>query len=197
MGYGTNGLTFNTLRAANIKRLPLFKDAKGRIAHSKEDGSDWSHAEWLQAVIGELGEYANLRKKVLRGDMTFEEALPALTDELADVIIYMDILAMQLGVDLGEAIMEKWNKTSKKVGVPLYIDAEDWHYTRSPNDRSVDELDLSVRIANCLYKAGITTIGVLRSRNDDELKAIGFTAKMLKQIADELRAWEKSNPIHG
>jgi hypothetical protein len=41
-----------------MKRLPLFKDAKGRPAHTKEDGSDWSHAEWLQAVVGELGEYA-------------------------------------------------------------------------------------------------------------------------------------------
>lgn len=128
MGYMTNGLTFNTLRQANIKRLPLFKNAKGEPAHSKPDGSDWSHAEWLQALTGELGEYANLRKKVLRGDLTMKEALPALADELADVAIYLDILAFQLGIDLGESVMSKWNRTSEKVGVPLYIDAEDWHY---------------------------------------------------------------------
>jgi len=130
MGYGTDGLTFNTLRAANLKRLPLFKDAKGRVAHSKPDGSDWSPASWLQAVVGELGEYANLRKKVERGDMTLKEARPMLAKELADVVIYLDILAYQLGVDLGEAVMSKWNETSEKVGAPLYIDAEDWHYTR-------------------------------------------------------------------
>ena len=131
MSYMTNGLTFNTLRAANMKRLPLFKNAKGRKCHSKKDGSDWMPSQWLQAVVGELGEYANLRKKVERGDMTIEEARPMLADELADVVIYLDILAAQLGVNLGEAVMDKWNRTSKKVGAPIYIDAEDWHYTES------------------------------------------------------------------
>lgn len=130
MGYGTNGLTFNTLRSANMKRVPLFKNAKGETAHSKADGSDWPPSSWLQAVVGELGEYANLRKKVERGDLTPEEAKPMLADELADVVIYLDILAAQLGIDLGEAVMKKWNKTSEKVGVPMYIDAEDWHYTK-------------------------------------------------------------------
>ena len=131
MGYMTDGLTFNTLRKANLKRLPMFKDAKGRTCHSKEDGSDWPPALWLQAVVGELGEYANLRKKVERGDMTMDEARPLLADELADVVIYLDILAHQLGVDLGNAVMEKWNRTSDKVGAPLYIDAEDWHYKKT------------------------------------------------------------------
>lgn len=60
--------TFRTLRAANIKRLPLFKDAHGRTCHAPTDdpktaGFDWTPAQWLQAVVGELGEYANLRKK--------------------------------------------------------------------------------------------------------------------------------------
>ena len=129
MGYRTDGLTFRTLRNANVKRLPLFKNAKGEAAHSEPDGSDWSIAEWLQAVVGELGEFANLHKKVRRGDKTMAEAKQALADELADVAIYLDILAFRLGIDLGEAIMKKWNETSRKVGAPLYIDAEDWHYT--------------------------------------------------------------------
>ena len=130
MGYGTDGLTFRTLRAANLQRLPLFKDAKGRTCHGEKDGPDWSPAQWLQAVVGELGEYANLRKKCERGDLTPEEAKPMLADELADVVIYLDILAAQLGIDLGEAVMHKWNKTSEKVGAPIRIDAEDWHYTK-------------------------------------------------------------------
>jgi NTP pyrophosphatase (non-canonical NTP hydrolase) len=130
MGYGTDGLTFRTLRDANLQRLPLFKDAKGRTCHGEKDGSDWSPAQWLQAVVGELGEYANLRKKCERGDLTPEEAKPMLADELADVVIYLDILAAQLGIDLGNAVMHKWNKTSEKVGAPLRIDAEDWHYTK-------------------------------------------------------------------
>lgn len=128
MGNGTDGLTFNTLRRANEARLPVFRDDKQNICHSEKDGSDWSPAQWLQAVVGELGEYANLRKKVERGDYTIEEAKPMLADELADVVIYLDILAKQLDIDLGQAVIEKWNKTSKKVNANMFIDAEDWHY---------------------------------------------------------------------
>lgn len=71
-------LTFDALRGSNVRRLPEFKDRHGRVAHFRPDGSDWSDAEWLQAIVGELGEYANLRKKVTRGDLTMAEALPAL-----------------------------------------------------------------------------------------------------------------------
>lgn len=140
MGYMTDGLTFNTLRRGNLARLPLFKNRKGEPAHTKPDGSDWSHAEWLGAVLGELGEYANLKKKVQRGDLSMAEALPMLGDELADVIVYLDLLAAQLGIDLGEVVMSKWNRTSARIGVPLYIDAEDYHYSdgrAGPTSRSV------------------------------------------------------------
>jgi NTP pyrophosphatase (non-canonical NTP hydrolase) len=134
MGYGTNGLTFRTLRNGNLIRLPLFKRADGKPAHMKVDGSDWSPASWLQAIIGELGEYANLRKKVERGDFTLAKAKKKLASELADVVIYLDILASQLDIDLGEAVMETWNAKAEQLAIPMRIDAEDWHWTRPPND---------------------------------------------------------------
>lgn len=130
MGYGADGLTFRTLRDGNVRRLPLFKTKDGKQAHAKPDGSDWPPASWLQAVIGELGEYANLRKKVERGDYTLEQALPALSQELADVVIYLDLLAFRLGIDLGEAVMKTWNNKSKALKIPIILDAEDWHHTR-------------------------------------------------------------------
>ena len=108
-------LDFQTLRDANIARLPEFKNPKGEPAHSKPDGSDWSPADWLMAVTGELGEFANLLKKVRRNDMTLDEARPALAKELADVQTYLDILAFQIGVDLGAATVSKWNEVSKRV----------------------------------------------------------------------------------
>lgn len=114
-------LSFQRLRAANVLRLGQFKNAKGEPAHSEADGSDWSDAQWLQAVVGELGEYANLKKKVERGDLEFEDALEDLGDELADVVIYLDILAFRLGVDLGEAVRRKFNKTSEKVGASAFL----------------------------------------------------------------------------
>jgi NTP pyrophosphatase (non-canonical NTP hydrolase) len=130
MGYGTDGLTFNSLRGANIARLPQFKTAKGRRAHSKDDGSDWSPGEWICAVTGELGALANLIKKVKRGDLTMDEARKSIAKEIADVIIYLDILALQCGVNMGEATMDKFNEVSRRVESTVRIDADGWHHSR-------------------------------------------------------------------
>ena|ERR1700722_18432773 len=110
------GLTFDQLRAANIDRLPQFKNRKGLPAHSMPDGSDWSPAQWLQAVVGELGEYANIRKKFERGDITEVEFSALAADELADVQTYLDILCFRIGVDLGKATVHKFNEISVRVG---------------------------------------------------------------------------------
>lgn len=127
MGYGTDGLTFNTLRGGNLARLPEFRNAKGAPAHTESDGSDWTPAQWLQAVVGELGEYANLRKKYERGDLSWEKAQPLLADELADVVIYLDLLAFQLNINLGKAVIDKWNRTSQRVGSNIRLAPDDWH----------------------------------------------------------------------
>lgn len=128
MGYMTDGLTFNVLREANKRRMPQFKNAKGEPAHEKEDGSDWSLNDWLTAVTGELGEAANVLKKVRRGDFTLNQAMPELADELADVATYLDILANQCGIDLGKAIIEKFNRVSGKVDSNIFIRADGSDY---------------------------------------------------------------------
>lgn len=142
MGYGTDGITFNTLRGANLARLPTFRNKHGELAHSQADGSDWSPAQWLQAVIGELGEYANERKKFERGDLTLEEFRVRAAKELADVQTYLDILALRClddgmpdanGINLGEATRLKFNEVSQRVGSPVYIGEDgDWHYRVEP-----------------------------------------------------------------
>ena len=82
MGYGTNGLTFNTLRGGNVARLP----------HPKyKECETWSNSQWFQAIVGEIGEYANLMKKVERGDIALNEARKKIGKELADAICYIDI----------------------------------------------------------------------------------------------------------
>ena len=131
MGYMTDGLTFNTLRDANEARLPTFKNKHGLPAHSEPDGSDWSPAQWLQAMVGELGEYANFRKKFERGDITEAEFQEAAAKELADVHIYLDLLAFRLGIDLGRATLEKFNEVSLRVHSPVHIrdDGSDWFTT--------------------------------------------------------------------
>lgn len=125
-------LNFETLREANKARLPEFKNAKGDPAHEKEDGSDWTLGEWMNAVTGELGEAANIIKKVRRGDMTLEEARPLLANEFADIVTYLDITAMQAGIDLGHATIEKFNAVSVRVGSEVRIGLDSWYYETEP-----------------------------------------------------------------
>lgn len=114
-------LCLSALRFANIARLPQFKNRRGEPAHSEPDGSDWSLAHWCNAVTGELGELANLIKKIERGDFTLEDVRQEVADELADVQIYLDILAFRCGVDLAEATVSKFNRTSERVGSDVRI----------------------------------------------------------------------------
>jgi NTP pyrophosphatase (non-canonical NTP hydrolase) len=126
-----NGLSFKTLREANKRRLPQFKDAQGRTAHALPDGSDWSPAEWGQAVLGEMGELANLEKKIKRGDFDMDnpEVAHAVQNEVArefaDIVTYLDIYAMQRGVDLGEATRMKFNEVSRRVKASVFIAMHD------------------------------------------------------------------------
>lgn len=114
-------LTFAQLRAANLARLPEFRNAQGEPAHSRPDGFDWSLSQWSNAVCGELGEAANLIKKIERGDFRLELARDALAEELADVQTYLDLLAHRAGVDLAAATIAKWNKVSIRVGCALRL----------------------------------------------------------------------------
>ena len=113
-------LNFDTLRNQNIARLAQFKNRKGKVCHN-EDGSDWCLGQWSNATLGELGEAANIIKKIERGDMTLDEGRQALADELADVQTYLDILAFRAGVDLGAATMKKWDEISERIGCPLRL----------------------------------------------------------------------------
>lgn len=142
MGYLTNGLTFDTLRQANKARLPTFRNAKGEKAHTTDDGSDWSPAQWLQALVGEVGEFANLRKKYERGDITPEQYAIEAAKELADIQIYLDILARRCldtsdlvhptGIDLGHATIKKFNEVSKRVKSHIMIRDDGSDYCFDP-----------------------------------------------------------------
>lgn len=122
-----NQMKFADLRQANLLRLPQFKNALGEPAHSEPDGSDWSPADWMVAVVGELGEAANLMKKLRRGDFgpvgepMHDKIMVELRKEFADVLTYMDIMAAQFGVDLGQAVMDKFNEVSVRVGSDVRI----------------------------------------------------------------------------
>jgi NTP pyrophosphatase (non-canonical NTP hydrolase) len=124
-------VTFSMLRDANIKRLPQFKNKKGELAHPNPDGSDWTPLEWVGAAAGELGELANIVKKVRRGDISPDDIIEDkgrritvrewIAKEAADVVCYLDILAYQFDLDLGEAVRRKFNEVSHDIGVDVFI----------------------------------------------------------------------------
>lgn len=114
-------LTFDALREANTKRLPHFRNRRGLLAHREPDGSDWALSAWSNALCGELGEAANIIKKIEREDMTLSEAREDLANELADVQTYLDLLAFCAGIDLGEATIRKWNMVSDRVSCAIKL----------------------------------------------------------------------------
>jgi len=100
-------LTFKQLRAANTDRL-------WGIHHDDK----WSPNDWAVATAGELGEALNKLKKLRRG-----ENIPGreVAEELADTVIYLDLLAASLGIDLEDAVRLKFNKVSERYGVKVRL----------------------------------------------------------------------------
>ena len=101
-------LSFDKLRSANIDRLLSSKYAKCE--------SDWQTAHWVQAMLGEFGELANILKKVDRGDFPISSVKQKIKDELGDIQTYLDILAYKLDINLGDATAYKFNIVSKRIG---------------------------------------------------------------------------------
>jgi len=85
--------------------------------------SSWSLSDWMTATAGELGEAANIIKKLNRvrdgipgNAETPEQLRHQLAQELADVAIYLDLMVQAAGFDLDEIREAKFAKTSKKIG---------------------------------------------------------------------------------
>jgi NTP pyrophosphatase (non-canonical NTP hydrolase) len=75
-------------------------------------------------LAGEAGEAANVCKKIereRRGIRGSRASLQDLADELADVVICADLIAMHEGIDLGEAVARKFNATSAENGLATRI----------------------------------------------------------------------------
>lgn len=83
----------------------------------------WSLSDWFLAMVGEIGEAANVAKKLnrirdgIRGNKESEAELRAkLRGELADGFIYLDLLAQREGIDLGAAVRDTFDAKSREIG---------------------------------------------------------------------------------
>lgn len=115
-------LTFREVTAANVARCDHWH--KGGLG-------DWSVADWAVAMAGEAGEVCNAVKKLRRIEdeianisdpdrqlSTRAEAVKKIGEELADTFLYLNLLAVRLGIDLPTEVVAKFNATSERYGFP-------------------------------------------------------------------------------
>ncbi len=87
-------------------------------------------------IAGEVGEAVNVIKKILRGDTKVHDKgveiniIEALKRELADVVICADLLAAKFDIDLEEAVVQKFNKTSIDRGYNVFMENTPKRFTK-------------------------------------------------------------------
>lgn len=114
-----NGLTFDLLLSVSLAR---------RDRWHTPDTEPWTGADWSNAMCGEAGEAANVVKKLRRIETSVKDArerdgdrehlIKQLGFELADTIAYAALVAVHYGIDLPDAVAEKFNLISEREGFP-------------------------------------------------------------------------------
>lgn len=107
-------LTFAQVREQNMARCRRWHGDK-----------PWELNRWAVALTGEVGELCNVIKKLNRiadaiqhigmDERVLREELPK---EIADIFLYLDLLAAHAGVDLAAAVIQKFNVVSVKYDFP-------------------------------------------------------------------------------
>jgi NTP pyrophosphatase (non-canonical NTP hydrolase) len=112
-------ITFEELRIANKLRCET-------CFHKVDEWKPW---EWTNAIAGECGEACNLTKKMNRiwpanqyiqnwnkpEDQRMEELINRMLDEIADMVIYADLLMSSVNKNLADAIKKKFNEKSDEI----------------------------------------------------------------------------------
>lgn len=68
----------------------------------------------LVCVLGELGEFANIVKKIKRGDFSLDDVRCDLNEEFADVFAYILKISNQLNIDIEAEYLSKMKKNEMK-----------------------------------------------------------------------------------
>jgi NTP pyrophosphatase (non-canonical NTP hydrolase) len=83
----------------------------GKSFYVDIDDSNLQELEHLiVCLVGELGEFSNMVKKVVRGDSSLSEVKEELDEELADTFIYLLKISNQFGVNLEDEFLKKMSK---------------------------------------------------------------------------------------
>ena len=68
----------------------------------------------LISLFGEIGETANIVKKVIRGDFNLVDVKDEISEEIADIFIYLMKLCNQLNIDLEGSYLKKLSKNKNR-----------------------------------------------------------------------------------
>lgn len=124
MGYMTDGITFNVLRDANRRR------------QQEWPGNEQADVAFRAIELaGETGEVLEAIKKYLRAERGIKGSTATREDiasEMGDLLVSLDLVADSLGINLGNAARDAFNKTSNKYGMRTYLGESDWHLKPEP-----------------------------------------------------------------
>jgi NTP pyrophosphatase (non-canonical NTP hydrolase) len=110
----------------------ISKINRARCERWHSGGGEWVASDWGNALAGETGELCNVIKKVRRHEThvdriatgqsyntpPIEELRTKIRDEIADVFLYLDLVANHFDLSLEECIFPKFNQVSKIQGFP-------------------------------------------------------------------------------
>lgn len=85
--------------------------------------NSWTASDWMTAILGEIGEAANVVKKLNRArdgipgnKQTPDQLREMLRREIADTFIYLDLFAQSEGFDLQQDVTDVFEAKSKEIG---------------------------------------------------------------------------------
>ena len=106
------------------------KRNKARALEWHPEGlGSWSVSDWAMAMAGEAGEICNAIKKLRRHEDGINDSraqskaahIQDIGDEIADTVIYLDLLATRLGLNLEELLIRKFNAVSEREGFDIKL----------------------------------------------------------------------------
>jgi len=122
-------MTFEDFSKANRARCESPQGFNHRLG-------SWTLSDWMTATAGELGEAANVVKKLNRyrdginGNTESEWTLrEKLKREIADTFIYLDLMAQAAGISLGQAVAITFDEKSMQIGYPHSVGGVDGAYS--------------------------------------------------------------------
>ncbi|MEH2402837.1 MazG nucleotide pyrophosphohydrolase domain-containing protein [Nostoc sp.] len=68
----------------------------------------------IVCLVGEIGEFSNIVKKIRRGDFQLEDKKNVLDEELIDIFIYLIKISNQMDVDLEDGFLNKLEKNKNR-----------------------------------------------------------------------------------